>query len=135
MKKISVVVPCYNEEENVVPMANAIREVFKNDLSAYKYEIIFIDNDSKDRTRDLIRELCKNDKGIKGIFNAKNFGQFNSPYYGISFLLNPSSATIPLRKGTGSSSSLITLINALSYSPKPVKCSICSTSESFFIVL
>ena len=83
MKKISVVVPCYNEEENVVPMANAIREVFKNDLSAYKYEIIFIDNDSKDRTRDLIRELCKNDKGIKGIFNAKNFGQFNSPYYGM----------------------------------------------------
>ena len=52
MKKISVVVPCYNEEENVVPMANAIREVFKNDLSAYKYEIIFIDHDSKDRTRD-----------------------------------------------------------------------------------
>lgn len=83
MKKISVVVPCYNEEENVVPMANAIREVFKNDLPAYKYEIIFIDNDSKDRTRDLIRELCKNDKGIKGIFNAKNFGQFNSPYYGM----------------------------------------------------
>ena len=70
MKKISVVVPCYNEEENVVPMANAIREVFKNDLSAYKYEIIFIDNDSKDRTRELIRELCKNDKGIKGISDS-----------------------------------------------------------------
>ena len=52
MKKISIVVPCFNEEENVVPMADAIREVFKNDLSAYKYEIIFIDNDSKDRTRD-----------------------------------------------------------------------------------
>jgi len=44
---------------------------------------IFIDNDSKDNTRELIRELCKSDKGIKGIFNAKNFGQFNSPYYGM----------------------------------------------------
>ena len=49
----------------------------------YEYEIIFIDNDSKDNTRELIRELCKSDKGIKGIFNAKNFGQFNSPYYGM----------------------------------------------------
>ena len=68
MKKISVVVPCYNEEENVVPMANAIREIFKNNLSSYKYEIIFIDNDSKDGTRELIRELCRNDKDIKGIF-------------------------------------------------------------------
>jgi len=83
MKKISIVVPCYNEEENVVAMADAIREVFKNELSSYEYEIIFIDNDSKDNTRGLIRELCKNDRGIKGIFNAKNFGQFNSPYYGM----------------------------------------------------
>ena len=83
MKKISIVVPCFNEEENVVPMADAIREEFKKNLSSYEYEIIFIDNDSKDNTRELIRELCKSDMGIKGIFNAKNFGQFNSPYYGM----------------------------------------------------
>ena len=83
MKKISIVVPCFNEEENVVPMAVAIREEFKKNLSSYEYEIIFIDNDSKDNTRELIRELCNSDKGIKGIFNAKNFGQFNSPYYGM----------------------------------------------------
>ena len=83
MKKISIVVPCFNEEENVVPMADAIREEFKKNLSSYEYEIIFIDNDSKDNTREWIRELCKSDKGIKGIFNAKNFGQFNSPYYGM----------------------------------------------------
>ena len=83
MKKISIVVPCFNEEENVVPMADAIREEFKKNLSSYEYEIIFIDNDSKDNTRELIRELCNSDKCIKGIFNAKNFGQFNSPYYGM----------------------------------------------------
>lgn len=83
MKKISIVVPCFNEEENVVPMADAIREEFKKNLSSYEYEIIFIDNDSKDNTRELIRKLCNSDKGIKGIFNAKNFGQFNSPYYGM----------------------------------------------------
>ena len=81
MKTISIVVPCYNEEENVQAMADALRETFKKDLPAYRYEIIFIDNDSKDRTREIIRKLCAEDKGIKGIFNAKNFGQFNSPYY------------------------------------------------------
>ncbi len=81
MKTISIVVPCYNEEENVRPLADALREMFKEDLPNYLYEIIFIDNDSQDSTRDIIREMCAEDKGIKGIFNAKNFGQFNSPYY------------------------------------------------------
>ncbi len=81
MKTISIVVPCYNEEENVRPLADALREMFKEDLPNYLYEIIFIDNDSQDSTRDIIREMCAEDKGIKGIFNAKNFGQFNSTYY------------------------------------------------------
>ncbi len=83
MKRISVLIPCYNEEENVKPMADAIEEMFKKDLPEYDYEIIFIDNDSKDLTRPLLRELCKENKKIKAIFNAKNFGQFNSPYYGM----------------------------------------------------
>lgn len=81
MKTISIVVPCYNEEENVGALAAAIRETFRRSLPEYAYELIFIDNDSADRTRDIIRQLCAEDDGIKGIFNAKNFGQFNSPYY------------------------------------------------------
>ena len=83
MKTISIVVPCYNEEENVEALADALREMFRQSLQSYGYEIIFIDNDSKDRTREIIRRLGERDKGIKGIFNAKNFGQFNSPYYGM----------------------------------------------------
>lgn len=83
MKKISILIPCYNEEENVVPIANAIVEEVGSHLSSYDYEIIFIDNDSKDNTRPLLREICKRNPKIKAIFNAKNFGQFNSPYYGI----------------------------------------------------
>lgn len=83
MKKISVLVPTYNEEENVGPLSDAIENEFKQSLPDYDYEIVFIDNDSKDATREILRELCgKNDK-IKAIFNAKNFGQFNSPYYGL----------------------------------------------------
>lgn len=83
MKTISVVVPCYNEAENVEAMADAVREIFQRELPEYRYEIIFIDNDSSDGTRDIIRRLCSEDRGIKGILNAKNFGQFNSPYYGM----------------------------------------------------
>lgn len=83
MKKISVLIPCYNEEENVVPMSEAIVALFENELSNYEYELLFIDNDSSDNTRPLLREICKRNPHIKAIFNAKNFGQFNSPYYGI----------------------------------------------------
>lgn len=83
MKTISIVIPCYNEEENVNSMYQAIDRIFKSDLPNYSYELIFIDNDSKDRTREIIRSMCSQDKKVKGIFNAKNFGQFNSPYYGM----------------------------------------------------
>lgn len=81
MKTISIVIPCYNEEENVEALAGALREMFHAQLPSYKYELLFIDNDSRDGTRAAIRRLCAEDRGIKGIFNAKNFGQFNSPYY------------------------------------------------------
>ena len=82
-KKISVLIPCYNEQENVVGMANAVLEQFDKNLLNYDCDLVFIDNYSTDNTRPLLRELCKKDSRIKAIFNARNFGQFNSPYYGI----------------------------------------------------
>ncbi len=82
MKKISILVPCYNEEENIISIGNAIIEQL-NRLNDYDYELIFIDNCSKDKTREKIENLCSKNKKIKAIFNAKNFGQFNSPYYGM----------------------------------------------------
>ncbi len=82
MKKISIMIPTYNEEENVVPLSEAIVEEL-NQLPQYDYEILFIDNDSKDKTRQRLTTLCDKNKKIKAIFNAKNFGQFNSPYYGM----------------------------------------------------
>ena len=83
MKKISILIPCYNEEENVAAISQAVVETMERDLPEYGFELVFIDNDSTDRTRDIIRELCVADGRIKAIFNARNFGQFNSPYYGI----------------------------------------------------
>lgn len=81
--KISVLVPCYNEEGNVAEICHAIINQLQKCRPQYDYELIFIDNDSKDNTRPLLRELCKQNPKVKAIFNAKNFGQFNSPYYGI----------------------------------------------------
>lgn len=83
MKKISILIPCYNEEENVVPISKAVVEEVTKSLPEYDYELIFIDNDSKDNTRPLLREICRMNPKVKAIFNAKNFGQFNSPYYGM----------------------------------------------------
>lgn len=83
MKKVSILIPCYNEQENVRPMSEAIVDLFEKQLTQYDYELLFIDNDSSDQTRPILREICKNNEHIKAIFNAKNFGQFNSPYYGM----------------------------------------------------
>ena len=83
MKKVSILIPCYNEEDNVIPMSEAIVNMFTTQLTQYDYELVFIDNDSKDTTRPKLRKICEKNPHIKAIFNAKNFGQFNSPYYGI----------------------------------------------------
>jgi len=82
-KKISVMVPCYNEAENVKPMAAAITKVMTEDLSAYDWNLLFIDNCSTDGTRDLLREICAENPHVRAILNAKNFGQFNSPFHGM----------------------------------------------------
>ena len=94
MKKISIMVPCYDEEENVVPLSEALIGMFKKDLPNYDYDILFIDNASTDTTRVKIRLLCENNPKIRAIFNAKNFGQFNSPYHGI--LQTTGDCTIPV---------------------------------------
>lgn len=82
MKLVSIMVPCYNEEENVIPISEAIVAQMEQ-LPQYDYELLFIDNCSQDRTRERLREICKNNAKIKAILNVKNFGQFNSPYYGL----------------------------------------------------
>lgn len=80
-KKLSIMVPCYNEVENVELMAMTLVNVLEETLSKYDYEILFIDNCSTDGTRDKIEQMCKENKKIKAIFNVTNFGQFNSPFY------------------------------------------------------
>ena len=83
MKKISVMIPCYNEEENVRPIYEAVRDELCRSCKQYDFEILFIDNKSQDNTRQILRDICREDRRVKAIFNCKNFGQFNSPFYGM----------------------------------------------------
>ncbi len=83
MKTISIIIAAYNEEENVEPLHEALVDEFKTNLKNYNYEIVFIDNCSKDATREKLTNICKKDKNVKAIFNAKNFGHIRSPYHGM----------------------------------------------------
>jgi len=83
MKKISILIPCFNEVENVEPMSFAVVNVLEEALAGYDYEVIFIDNCSNDGTREKLEDICRQNKKIKAIFNVTNFGQFNSPFYGM----------------------------------------------------
>jgi len=82
MKTISILIPTYNEENNVQPLCDALRGQLARLADRYDYEIVFIDNKSLDGTREKIMELCALDKRVKAILNARNFGSENSAYYG-----------------------------------------------------
>jgi len=77
MKKISICVPCYNEEKNVNVAYSTLKKVMGS-LKKYEYELIFVDNGSLDRTRQLITKIAKKDKKVKGIFLSRNFGPESS---------------------------------------------------------
>ena len=80
-KLISVVSACYNEGENVRECYEQVKKVFQ-DLGQYRYEHIFIDNASKDNTVAKLREIAAEDKNVKIIVNARNFGHIRSGYHG-----------------------------------------------------
>jgi glycosyltransferase involved in cell wall biosynthesis len=81
-KKISIVTPCFNEENNVETLYQEVRKIFA-ELGTFKYEHIFIDNDSKDRTPAILRKLAASDRNVKVILNARNFGHIRSPFYAL----------------------------------------------------
>lgn len=82
MKKlISIVTPCFNEEENIVELCDRIRSTMST--LPYDYEHILIDNHSTDHTVLVIKKIASIDRHVKLIVNARNFGQIRSPHYGI----------------------------------------------------
>jgi glycosyltransferase involved in cell wall biosynthesis len=81
-KLISVVTPCFNEEENVRQLYELVKQVF-DQLGRYDYEHIFIDNASTDGTVAVLKEIAHADKNVKVIVNARNFGHVRSPYHAL----------------------------------------------------
>jgi glycosyltransferase involved in cell wall biosynthesis len=81
MKKISIVTPCFNEEENLEELYARIRSVMSD--GKYDYEHILIDNGSTDQSPEILRKLAQADKRVKVIINTRNFGHIRSPYHAI----------------------------------------------------
>ncbi len=81
MQLISVVTPCFNEEDNVREVYEKVKEQFL--MFDYRYEHIFIDNASTDRTVLFLKQIAANDPNVKIIVNSRNFGHIRSPYYGL----------------------------------------------------
>lgn len=83
MKTISIVTPCYNEEDNIEECYSTIKALFDNELPDYRREHVFCDNASTDRTPKILREIAGRDQNAKVILNARNFGPMRSNFNGI----------------------------------------------------
>lgn len=76
-KKISICVGCFNEEANIEPLYKKIIEVMEN-VEKYDFELIYSDNDSTDKSQEILRNICRHDERVKAIFNTRNFGASRS---------------------------------------------------------
>ena len=82
MKAVSILTPCYNEEANVEDVYEQVRAEFLK-LGKYRYEHIFIDNNSSDRTVEILKQIAARDHNVKLIANARNFGHIRSPMHAL----------------------------------------------------
>ena len=81
MKKISIVTPTFNEEENIERLCEEIK--LETQSLNYDYEHIIIDNCSTDRTLEKLKAISSKDKNVKIIVNTRNYGHLKSPFHGI----------------------------------------------------
>ncbi len=82
MKTISIVTPCYNEQDNVLNLYTQVRDVMAG-IGKYKYEHIFIDNHSSDATVAILKQIAAQDPIVKVIVNSRNFGHIRSPIHAL----------------------------------------------------
>jgi glycosyltransferase involved in cell wall biosynthesis len=91
MKTVTVLTPCFNEQENVEEVYRRVRAEIRR-AGPYKYEHIFIDNYSSDRTVEILKGIAARDRNVKIIANARNFGHIRSPMH--AFLQSRGDAVI-----------------------------------------
>jgi len=82
VKTVSIVTGCFNEEDNVEELYDRVRNVMDS-LGRYRYEHIFIDNCSTDRTVEVLKRIAARDTNVRVIVNARNFGHIRSPLYAL----------------------------------------------------
>ena len=82
MKKVSIVTPTFNEEDNIELIIKEVQSIMKR--LNFDYEHIIIDNNSNDRTQEIVKNIAKDNFNIKAIFNLRNFGWARSTFYGIT---------------------------------------------------
>ena len=82
-KKISIVTPTFNEDQNIEKLIFEIKKIMNSLGSKYDYEHIVIDNKSTDETISILKKIAKEDKNLKVIINSKNFGHIRSQFYGL----------------------------------------------------
>jgi len=118
-KLISVVSGCYNEEENIQECYERVKKVFQ-EIGRYRYEHIFIDNASKDGTVAILRKIAAQDKNVKVIVNARNFGHIRSGYHAM------------LHAGGDAA---ISLVSDLQDPPELIKDFVTKWEEGFLVVI
>ena len=82
MRSVTILTPCYNEADNVQALYEKVRSVFEP-LTDCRYEHLFIDNASTDRTVDILRDIASRDRNVKVIVNTRNFGHIRSPIHAL----------------------------------------------------
>lgn len=83
MKRISILVPCYNEEENVALFWREVTRVFEERLTAYELELLYVDDGSRDRTLEEIKKLAGEDSRVRYLSFSRNFGKEAALYAGL----------------------------------------------------
>ena len=83
MKKISIVVPCYNEEETLPIFYEEMQKIVKEMSKEAKFEFVFVNDGSKDKTLAILRGLAKKDKNVRYLSFSRNFGKEAGIYAGL----------------------------------------------------
>lgn len=83
-KTITILIPTLNEEDNIITGYERVKAIFETKLMDYDWIILYADNYSNDRTRELISDLCEKDQRVQAIFNGKNFGYARSTYHALT---------------------------------------------------
>ena len=83
MKKVTILIPCYNEEQSLPLLYQELSSLIDNH-QAYDWEILFVNDGSKDNTIHLIKQLSNQDNRIAYVDLSRNFGKEAAVYAGLS---------------------------------------------------